>query len=87
MRKVRAPLPHVREVIDAQGRQYPWLAEKCGVSYALLMHILAGRRTMAQPTAQRMADTLGIPLAFIWPDTLADFEPKVSGRPMEAVSA
>ena len=54
------------QVIDAQGRRRNWLAHEVGVSRSFITHIAAGRRTVDEPTALRIAATLQVPLFLLF---------------------
>ena len=53
-------------VIEAQGRRRNWLAERVGVSEALLYKIVAGTKTADRELAERIAGELGTPLFLLF---------------------
>ncbi len=48
-------------VIEAQGRTKEWVAGKGEIHPSLLTHVLAGRRTLGEEAATRIAKALGMP--------------------------
>ena len=46
----KAAHPLVRELIDAQGRRYTWVAFKLGLTPDRFAHIIDGRRPPPEPT-------------------------------------
>ena len=52
----------LEQVLAAQGRRKDWLAAQAGVSPSLVSHVLAGRRTIANDVAERMAAALQVPV-------------------------
>lgn len=51
-------------MMAAQGRMVDWLARQVGVHPSLISHAIAGRRTVGEATANRVAMVLGVPLFF-----------------------
>lgn len=66
-------------VLEAQGRKRTWLAERVGVSDALLYKIVAGAKTADRGLGERIAACLGVPFGVLFEfrerndsDSLAD---------------
>lgn len=53
-------------ILDGQGRKRRWLAAQVGVSESLISKVIAGERTLAQTTAERIAVVLGLPLFLLF---------------------
>lgn len=68
------------EILKEQGRTQRWLARRIGVSDALLSLVISGQRTFTPEAAEKVAQTLNLPLFF-----LADSLPvgRISDAPME----
>jgi len=49
-----------------QGRRKDWLAAQAGVSPSLLSHALAGRRSVSEAVAGRMAAALQVPVFLVF---------------------
>ncbi len=49
-------------ILEAQGRKRRWLAQKVGVSEAWLSYLISGQRTATKDVAERISDTLNVPL-------------------------
>lgn len=54
------------EVIAAQGRTREWIAAQGRVHPSLVTHLLAGRRTISEEVADRIANGLGVPLFLLF---------------------
>lgn len=53
-------------VLEAQGRKRTWLAERVGVSEALLYKIVAGAKTADRALGERIAASLGVPFGVLF---------------------
>ena len=53
-------------VLEAQGRKRTWLAERVGVSEALLYKIVAGTKTADRALGERIAAALGVPFGVLF---------------------
>ena len=53
-------------VLEAQGRKRTWLAERVGVSEALLYKIVAGTKTADGALGERIAASLGVPFGVLF---------------------
>lgn len=53
-------------VIAQQGRTRQWLAKQAIVHPSLITHLIAGRRTVSEPVAVRIAVALGVPLFLVF---------------------
>jgi transcriptional regulator with XRE-family HTH domain len=52
------------QFIEEQGRLLEWVAEQGGVHPSLITHLLAGRRTVREDVARKIAAALGVPFGF-----------------------
>jgi transcriptional regulator with XRE-family HTH domain len=57
---------NLADVIEAQGRKRNWLAERVGVSEALLYKIVLGTKTADRALGERIADALGVPFLVLF---------------------
>jgi transcriptional regulator with XRE-family HTH domain len=57
---------NLADVIEAQGRRRNWLAERVGVSEALLYKIVSGTKTADRALGERIADALGVPFGVLF---------------------
>lgn len=58
----------LRELIDAQGRRYDWLAARIDKDPSILTKILKGTRILNEETARRAADVLQVPVEWLRED-------------------
>jgi len=56
----------LRSLLEMQGRRKDWLAAQAGVSPSLLSHALAGRRSVSEHVAERMAAALQVPVFLVF---------------------
>ena len=56
----------LRSVLEAQGRRKDWLAAQAGIHPSLLSHAMAGRRSVTEDVAERMAAALQVPFFLLF---------------------
>lgn len=54
------------DVIRQQGRMRDWVAVRAGVHGSLITHLLAGRRTVGENVAMKIATALDVPLFLLF---------------------
>lgn len=63
-------MTRLAEVLDEQGRRRDWLAERAGVSPALVTLIAQGKRSPSPEFRERAAAALGVPETLLFPEAM-----------------
>lgn len=74
---------NLERVIEEQGRQKKWIADKVGVAPSMITMYAKRQRMVPPDRAERIAELLGVPLFFAFEMT----ESKKRGRPSKKEAA
>lgn len=67
----------IRQVLDHQGRSYRWVAQQIDYNYTHFCDCLSGLKPVTERMAQRVADTVGVPVEWFrtdYPMAEVDYE-------------
>ncbi len=62
----RFTAPNLDATLKAQGRTKRWVASQVGVHESMIGHVVSGRRSLAEPMAQRIATLIGVPFTMLF---------------------
>jgi len=79
-------MERVKEVLTIKERSWAWLSRKIGVSETLMSLWRKGERRVVEVHQLKMAEVLGVPVDFLFPDGVPMLEPNTQKADPEAVN-